>query len=146
MFSNILVVCVGNICRSPTGERLLQQLLPDKQISSAGIAVEKSRLTGKPADETARLVASERGIYLLDHKAQQLTAQLCAKQDLILVMEQGHIDALTELVPEARGKAMLFGHWIGSVDIPDPYRQSREAFEHALSLIENAAHAWVKKI
>ncbi|MDF5612440.1 low molecular weight phosphotyrosine protein phosphatase, partial [Vibrio parahaemolyticus] len=49
MFSNILVVCVGNICRSPTGERLLQQLLPDKQISSAGIAVEKSRLTGKPA-------------------------------------------------------------------------------------------------
>ncbi|TBT33551.1 low molecular weight phosphotyrosine protein phosphatase, partial [Vibrio parahaemolyticus] len=82
MFSNILVVCVGNICRSPTGERLLQQLLPDKQISSAGIAVEKSRLTGKPADETARLVASERGIYLLDHKAQQLTAQLCAKQDL----------------------------------------------------------------
>lgn len=146
MFSNILVVCVGNICRSPTGERLLQQLLPNKQISSAGIAVEKSRLTGKQADETARLVALERGIYLLDHKAQQLTAQLCAKQDLILVMEQGHIDALTELVPEARGKAMLFGHWIGSVDIPDPYRQSREAFEHALSLIENAAHAWAKKI
>jgi protein-tyrosine phosphatase len=87
MFSNILVVCVGNICRSPTGERVLQQLLPNKTISSAGIAVEKSRLTGKPADETATLIASEKGLSLEDHKAQQLTAQLCSKQDLILVME-----------------------------------------------------------
>ncbi|MHA2771276.1 polysaccharide biosynthesis tyrosine autokinase [Vibrio harveyi] len=123
MFSNILVVCVGNICRSPTGERVLQQLLPNKTISSAGIAVEKSRLTGKPADETATLIASEKGFSLENHQAQQLTAQLCAKQDLILVMEQGHIDALTEIVPEARGKTMLFGHWMNSVDIPDPYRQ-----------------------
>lgn len=146
MFSNILVVCVGNICRSPTGERVLQQLLPNKTISSAGIAVEKSRLTGKPADETATLIASEKGVSLENHQAQQLTAQLCAKQDLILVMEQGHIDALTEIVPEARGKTMLFGHWVNSVDIPDPYRQSREAFDHAFSLIEQSAQAWAKKL
>ncbi|MCQ8156491.1 low molecular weight phosphotyrosine protein phosphatase, partial [Vibrio parahaemolyticus] len=79
----------------------------------AGIAVATSRLPGTPAEETARLVASARGIYLLAHKAQQLTAQLCAKQDLIWVMEQGHLDALPELVPEARGKALLFGHWRG---------------------------------
>ncbi|MGB2147778.1 MAG: low molecular weight phosphotyrosine protein phosphatase, partial [Vibrio toranzoniae] len=44
MFDKILVVCVGNICRSPTGERVLQQLLPNKNIASAGIAAEKSRL------------------------------------------------------------------------------------------------------
>jgi len=37
MFDSILVVCVGNICRSPTGERLLKQHLPDKEIASAGI-------------------------------------------------------------------------------------------------------------
>ena len=86
MFSNILVVCVGNICRSPTGERVLQQLLPNKTIPSAGIAVEKSRLTGKSADETAKLIASEKGFSLENLQAQQLTAQLCAKQDLILVM------------------------------------------------------------
>ncbi len=139
MFSNILVVCVGNICRSPTGERVLQQLLPNKTISSAGIAVEKSRLTGKPADETATLIASEKGFSLENHQAQQLTAQLCAKQDLILVMEQGHIDALTKIVPEARGKTMLFGHWMNAASIPDPFRQSREAFDHAFSLIEQSA-------
>lgn len=146
MFSNILIVCVGNICRSPAGERVLQQLLPNKTISSAGIAVEKSRLTGKSADETAKLIASEKGFSLESHQAQQLTAQLFVKQDLILVMEQGHIDALTEIVPEARGKTMLFGHWVNSVDIPDPYRQSREAFDHAYSLIEQSAQAWAKKL
>ncbi|AUI87618.1 phosphotyrosine protein phosphatase [Vibrio azureus] len=146
MFSKILIVCVGNICRSPTGERLLQSLLPNKEVTSAGIAVEKSRLKGKAANETAHLIAEENGISLEKHKAQQLTAALCASQDLILVMEQGHIEALTDIAPEARGKTMLFGHWLESTDIPDPYGQSKEAFVHTFSLLKNAADSWVRKL
>ncbi|MGR2667912.1 arsenate reductase/protein-tyrosine-phosphatase family protein [Vibrio campbellii] len=146
MFSNILVVCVGNICRSPTGERLLQSLLPNKKVASAGIAVEKSHLTGKPADDMASTVALEHDISLEGHSAQQLTPELCAKFDLILVMEKGHQEALTKIAPEARGKTMLFGQWIGGKNIPDPHRQSREAFDHAYALIEEAAHAWTKKL
>ncbi|APX08029.1 MULTISPECIES: protein-tyrosine-phosphatase [Vibrio] len=146
MFSNILVVCVGNICRSPTGERLLQSLLPNKKVASAGIAVEKSHLTGKPADDMASTVALEHDISLEGHSAQQLTPELCAKYDLILVMEKGHQEALTKIAPEARGKTMLFGQWIGGKNIPDPHRQSREAFDHAYALIEEAAHAWTKKL
>lgn len=146
MFSNILVVCVGNICRSPTGERLLQSLLPNKKVASAGIAVEKSHLTGKPADNMASTVALEHDISLEGHSAQQLTPELCAKYDLILVMEKGHQEALTKIAPEARGKTMLFGQWIGGKNIPDPHRQSREAFDHAYALIEEAAHAWTKKL
>ncbi|NDJ80996.1 low molecular weight phosphotyrosine protein phosphatase [Vibrio campbellii] len=146
MFSNILVVCVGNICRSPTGERLLQSLLPNKKVASAGIAVEKSHLTGKPADDMASTVALEHDISLEGHSAQQLTPELCAKYDLILVMEKGHQEALTKIAPEARGKTMLFGQWIDGKNIPDPHRQSREAFDHAYALIEEAAHAWTKKL
>jgi len=146
LFSNILVVCVGNICRSPTGERLLQSLLPNKKVASAGIAVEKSHLTGKPADDMASAVALEHDISLEGHSAQQLTPELCAKYDLILVMEKGHQEALTKIAPEARGKTMLFGQWIGGKNIPDPHRQSREAFDHAYALIEEAAHAWTKKL
>ena len=56
------------------------------------------------------------------------------------------MEALTQLSPEARGKTMLFGQWIGKQDIPDPYRQSREAFEHAYKLIDEAAREWVKKL
>ena len=146
MFNKILVVCVGNICRSPTGERVLQKLLPNKEVASAGIATNKSRLIGESADETAVLIASENGIDMRNHQAQQLTPQLCSKYDLILVMEKAHLEALTQISPEARGKTMLFGHWINMKDIPDPYRQSQEAFEYAYRLIEDAAQCWVEKL
>ena len=142
MFEKILVVCVGNICRSPSGEYLLKSLLPNKEIASAGVGA----LVGKPADKQACAVAQEHGISLEGHQAQQLTADLCHDFDLILVMEHGHINAVTEIAPEARGKTMLLGHWVGQLDIPDPYRQSKEAFEYAYQLIEKSAAAWVSKL
>ncbi|MCG7588157.1 protein tyrosine phosphatase [Photobacterium sp. OFAV2-7] len=142
MFEKILVVCVGNICRSPSGEYLLKKLLPNKHIASAGVGA----LVGKPADKMASEVASDNGTSLEGHRAQQLTSELCREYDLILVMEKGHIEAVTKISPEARGKTMLFGQWNGQKDIPDPYRQSREAFDHAYSLIDVAANAWAKKI
>ncbi|MCE9679169.1 low molecular weight phosphotyrosine protein phosphatase [Shewanella sp. AS1] len=146
MFEKILVVCVGNICRSPTAEYRLKALLPNKQVSSAGI----SALVDKGADSTATEVAAQHGLDLQAHRARQLTADLCHQADLILVMEQGHINAVTKLAPEARGKTMLLGRWLntesGLQDIPDPYRQSKEAFEHVYSLIDAAAEAWAVKL
>ena len=81
-----------------------------------------------------------------DHIAQQLTSALCREFDLILVMEQGHINAVTNIAPEARGKTMLLSQWLNKQDIPDPYRQSKEAFEHAYELIDASVSEWVKKI
>ncbi|MCG9698370.1 low molecular weight protein-tyrosine-phosphatase [Shewanella sp. Isolate11] len=146
MFNNILVVCVGNICRSPTAEYKLKALLPDKHIASAGI----NALVEKGADSTATEVAAQHGLNLQPHSARQLTADLCHQADLILVMEQGHIKAVTSLAPEARGKTMLLGRWLNSEnglqDIPDPYRQSKEAFEHVYRLIDAATAAWATKL
>lgn len=96
MFDSILVVCVGNICRSPTGERLLKQLLPDRKISSAGIGA----LVDKPADESAEIVAQKHGLSLKDHLGKQLTSSMCKEYDLILVMEKSHIDAVCRLAPK----------------------------------------------
>lgn len=146
MFNKILVVCVGNICRSPTGERLLKKMLPHKQIASAGIGTQKSGLTDKPANKMADLVAQEHGVSLEGHQAQQLTLDLCSEYDLILVMEKGHLESIHNIAPEARGKTMLFGHWIGQKDIPDPYHQSKEAFDYAFDLINQSAETWAKKI
>ena len=142
MFDKILVVCVGNICRSPTGEYLLKSLLPNKTIASAGVGA----LVGKPADKTALEVAKEHGVNMDQHVAQQLTSELCRKFDLILVMEQGHINAVTNIAPEARGKTMLLSQWLDKQDIPDPYRQSKEAFDFAYKLIESSVEAWSKKL
>jgi Protein-tyrosine-phosphatase len=139
MFNNILVVCVGNICRSPTGERLLRAALPDKHIASAGIGA----LVGKPANECALRIAANHGVDLSGHEARQLTASMCRDYDLILVMEAGHKDEVCRIAPEARGKTMLFGHYLSThKDIPDPYRKSDEAFEHAYDLIARATEKW----
>ncbi|BAO33067.1 TPA: protein tyrosine phosphatase [Serratia marcescens] len=142
MFDSILVVCVGNICRSPIGERLLKQKLPQKKIASAGLGA----LKGHSADDTAIEVASENNLSLEGHVAQQLTATLCRQYDLILVMEKKHIDAVSHIQPEVRGKTMLFGHWIGKKEIADPYRQSKEAFEHIYKLLDESAEKWAQAL
>jgi len=142
MFNKILVVCVGNICRSPIGEMLLQKHLPTLEINSAGI----SALIGKPADKNAIEVAQAQNIDLSAHIAKQLTKELIAEHDLILVMEKKHIKAVTAIAPMARGKIILFAQWNDPQEIPDPYRQSKEAFEFVYTLMSESAEQWAKKI
>ena len=142
MFDSILVVCVGNICRSPTGERLLRQSLPGKKIDSAGLGA----LVGEEANEMAADVAVEHGLSLENHCAQAFSSSLAMQYDLILVMEKGHISAVTAIDPGARGKTMLFGHWQGESEVPDPYRLSREAYEHVYQLLVRCADGWAKKL
>ncbi len=142
MFNNILVVCVGNICRSPTGERLLRDALPGRTVRSAGLAA----LIDRPADQSATEEAKNHGLSLDGHSAQQLTRSLCQQSDLILVMERGHIAAVTAVDPTAHGKTMLFGRWLGEREIPDPYRRSPEMYAHVYDLLEQGAQAWASKL
>ncbi len=65
---------------------------------------------------------------------------------LFSLWKKKHIDAISQIAPEARGKTMLFGQWLGGIEIPDPYRQSQEAFEHVYQLIDKAASEWAKKL
>jgi len=142
MFDSILVVCAGNICRSPTAEYVLKAKLADKQIkvSSAGLTA----LVGKPADPMAQKIAASHGVAMEEHKGQQLSSQLVGSNSVILVMEQRHLNDLHSRYPEARGKTFLLGKWINNAEIPDPYRQSQEAFEHVYALIDSACSAWQK--
>lgn len=142
MFNRILVVCVGNICRSPTGERLLKERLPHHHISSAGIGA----LVGKPADGKACEVANMHGLSLVGHRARQLTRELCQQAELILVMEKGHISAVTAIDPSAHGKTMLFGHWQAGAEVPDPYRLSSDVYQHVYQLLSQNAQAWASKL
>lgn len=146
MFRSIVVVCVGNICRSPVGERLLASRLTergsDMKLSSAGIGA----LVGVSADETASDVASQHGIMLDGHIARQFTREIGLKNDLILVMEPGHRRAIISSAPDLSGRVMLFDHWLGGRGIPDPYRRSRQFHEEVFSLIDKAGTAWAAKL
>ena len=106
MFDSILVVCTGNICRSPIGERYLRSVLPGKKIDSAGTGA----LVGHEADASAKRIAEIHGLSLDAHSGKQFTASLGRQYDLILVMERTHLEQIGRIAPEARGKTMLFGH------------------------------------
>lgn len=146
MFNSILVVCAGNICRSPTAEYLLKDKLQDKQtgisVSSAGLTA----LVGKSAEATATSIALTNNVDMSAHQGRQLNSALIAENDLILVMEERHLSDLLGQYPQARGKTFLLGKWIDNTEIPDPYRQSHEAFEHVYQLIDKSCAAWTKYI
>ncbi|PLC53040.1 protein tyrosine phosphatase [Pollutimonas nitritireducens] len=141
---NILLVCVGNICRSPVAEAMLKVQLPDRNIWSAGL----SALVGKPADPLAQSIAAEHGLDISAHRAQQLTKWMCETADLLLVMEDGHRQELEAQHPLARGKIHCLGDLgLGTVrQIADPYRKPRAAFEIAHAEIERGVNFWAERI
>lgn len=139
-FEFILVVCVGNICRSPTAELLLRRALPGRRIESAGLAA----VVGAGMEATARALVEEQGLDGSAHKARQLSREQCRQADLILVMEQRHREAVARLCPEARGKTFLLGP--EQADIADPYRCSREFFELTYRQIDAGCAYWTNRL
>lgn len=142
MYQNILIVCVGNICRSPTAEHLLKKKMPHLNVSSAGLRA----LAGKDADLRAIRTALRHSVIIAGHAARQLTAAMCETADLILVMEPRHIDGVADILPAARSKTMLFGQWLPQKSIPDPYLQTDEVFEAVYRQLEEAAEQWAFKL
>lgn len=142
MFQNILVVCVGNVCRSPFAQAKLAKLAPSLNVRSAGVRA----LQGHPADPQAQEQALRFGLDLREHRAMQLDDPLCRAQDLILVMEPGHVDAVCAISPRSRGKVMLLSRWDKHQGVPDPYRKDASAFAHALELTATLCRQWTTRM
>ena len=142
MFKRILIVCVGNICRSPTAEFIFREKLKhrDIHVSSAGLRA----LVGRPMDDHAMQILKERGIDAAEHRARQLDSSMLRQADLVLAMERDHLTVVSRLAPEASGKMFLLDKWNGADDVPDPYRQSRQMFEHVHSMIEHGVDSWLR--
>lgn len=144
MIRHILVVCVGNICRSPMAEALLRDALRGQEgitVESAGLGA----LVDRPADDNAIELMRERGIDITAHRARQLTPDMVTAADLVLVMEAGHKRVIDENEPVARGKIHRLGEW-QNADIADPYRQPRAAFEASLAEIDKGVKSWAKRL
>jgi protein-tyrosine phosphatase len=141
MIHQVLVVCIGNICRSPMAEGLLRRDLPKLTISSAGL----DAMVGYGADPMSVQIMAEQGIDIQSHRAKMMTDALVRQSDLILVMDNAQKEQITSNYPYTRGKVFRLGEPFNQ-DIPDPFRQSAAVFRSSFDLINRGCEAWLKRI
>ncbi|HCE2679996.1 TPA: low molecular weight phosphotyrosine protein phosphatase [Vibrio parahaemolyticus] len=146
----ILVVCMGNICRSPTGEAVLrakaEELGVDVDIDSAGTI---GYHTGNTPDTRAMAAGKQRGYSFKGMRARQVSVQDFEDFDLVLAADKANLADLLDICPvEHRHKVSLFlSHSNSSYDeIPDPYYGGDDGFELVLDLIEEASVAVLQKL
>lgn len=150
MYDRLLIVCTGNICRSPLAEAMLRlQLQADGRAGVAQVRSAGTRaLVDKPADETVLFVARGQPALLAEleqHRAQQLNATLLWWADLVLVMEPQHVRQVAQVDRTARNKIQLLGHWIGA-SVGDPYLKHELDYRTTHELIERSVLSWRNKI
>jgi protein-tyrosine phosphatase len=130
VISAILVLCIGNICRSPMAEGLLKRALPDKTVLSAGIGA----LAGHPADPFAVRIMQEQGIDISAHRARSLAARMVSEADLILTMDLEQKRHVESHYVASKGKVFRIGEF-KKYDVRDPYQRGIEDFRNAYRLI-----------
>ncbi len=124
---SVLMVCTGNICRSPMAEGLLRAMLP----AAGPIVVESAgthALVDSGAAPLAVAVMADWGIDILRHRGRRLTASMVQDAGLVLAMEQFHVDALQEMAPQHHYKVRLLSSFAKAPimrDIPDPYGHAK---------------------
>ena len=141
----VLIVCLGNICRSPLAEAALREELAaaglgdQVKVDSAGTG---DWNIGKPPDPRMFFAAGATGLHL-EGSARQLTTDDLAAADLILVMDRANLTDVRALAPndQTRGKVRLFLDFAGQgeVEVPDPYYGGDEGFAEVVRLVRNAA-------
>ena len=144
MFSSVLTVCTGNICRSPLAEYLFGSRLEEAaaKVSSAGIQA----LVNQPADALAQEIAQTHGLDLSPHHGQQVEKSILEEHELILVMEDHHRDYIRSRFPQVSGKVFLLGKWEEEMQIPDPYKKSPDFFKEVYSQIDRSVAHWVNRM
>jgi low molecular weight protein-tyrosine phosphatase len=103
--ATILLVCTGNICRSPMAEGFLRRELEQRAIE--GIRVESSGLSGwegSPATSEGVEALAEYGLDISEHKARRLTRDMAERADLVVAMSAEHREGVARLVPSAASR------------------------------------------
>jgi protein-tyrosine phosphatase len=147
------MVCLGNICRSPTAEGVLRDLLAREapelaiEVDSAGTA---DYHIGEPPDVRTQRAALGRGIDLSALRARQIAAADFTHFDLILAMDCANLRDLESVRPhQGRARARLFLEYapeLGRKEVPDPYYGDARDFEEVLDLCEAASRGLLAQL
>ena len=142
----VLMVCLGNICRSPTAQAVLREslrkagLAGQVELDSAGTG---GWHTGAPPDARSQRHAKLRGYDLSKLRARRIAEADFDRFDLVLAMDEDNLAELERLKPAgARAEVRLFGQQA----VPDPYHGPAAGFDNVLDLIEVESERWVEEL
>jgi len=142
----ILLVCLGNICRSPTAEVVLRSRAAARGVADQ-VVVDSAGTgdwhAGMPPDRRAIAHAAKRGYDLTPLRARQVTPDDFQRFNWILAMDRSVLRELTSLQPAQFsgriGRFLDFAPHVGLRDVPDPYYGGASHFERVLDLVEHAS-------
>lgn len=146
----ILMVCLGNICRSPLAEGILQSKLPagDFIVDSAGTG---NWHAGEGPDKRSVATAKNRGLDISCQKARQIKVSDFDTFDHIYVMDTSNLSDVQKLAPNASAKAkvklmMDEVHPGKNVNVPDPYYGGPEGFDNVYDMLDEACEIVAGKL
>lgn len=148
---NILLVCMGNICRSPIAEGVLRQRVAEAGLTShlrCDSAGTHGYHAGEAPDERARRIAGEAGIDLTGLRARPVLAEDFARFDWVLAMDRSNLLTLRrDCPPEHQHKVQLFLEFAGAAaaEVPDPYYGNLDGFRTVLTLCEQGAAGVIRR-
>ncbi len=149
----ILLVCMGNICRSPMAEGVLRRALEERgllgevELDSAGTG---SWHVGEPPDPRAQAAIGERGIDISMLRGRQVRMSDFEQYDLIVAMDRDNVAELLDRAPPGTERKIRlyldFAPEVPQQEVPDPYYGGREGFERVLDLLEKGAKGLVNHV
>ncbi len=152
--TRVLMVCMGNICRSPTAEAVLRHKLQaaglDKRVEVDSAGTYGGHI-GEPPDARAQRQAKLRGYDMSRLRARRLTAEDFERFDWVIAMDEDNMSRMAELAPDGHGARLelLMAHarrHTGVSAVPDPYYGPPAGFDRVLDLIEDACEGLVSEL
>ena len=147
---NILMVCLGNICRSPLAEGILQSKVNSKEIKvdSAGTAAYH---VGEKPDMRSIAVAKKYGLDLTQQRARKFTTADFNAFDFIFAMDKSNFHNIIDLAPSKADekKVHLILNELSLLEdreVPDPYYGGDQGFENVYQMLDKACDGMVKKL
>ena len=149
----LLIVCMGNICRSPMAQAVMAKRITDagltKMISVESAGTHASREGDRP-DGRAEASLARRGYKLGRFRYRRVSPQDFERFDWILAMDLDNLGKLREICsPEHLPKIQLYLDYSVSASVasvPDPYYGNAQGFDHVLDLCEAGATGWMNKL